>query len=96
MAQVLLCQEAHGLSFDGTSIHGYISQVSQQLLGAVLSLNELEKLWRVIYELEWSSDVTPIGFQEDIAHCCPGLSSNENVVSEKAEQEGNVGLWMCE
>jgi hypothetical protein len=51
--QPLLCRQAHGLSFDGASVHGQIAQVRQQLLRTVLGLNELEKLWRVIDELGW-------------------------------------------
>ena len=42
----------HGLSFDGTSVHGQISQVRQQFLCTVLGLNELEKFWGVIDKLE--------------------------------------------
>lgn len=88
----MLHRQAHGLSFDGTSVHGQISQVRQQLLRTVLGLNKLEKFWCVIYELEGDSTNVPVWIQRVVAHCRPGLSSDENVVSKKAEQEGNVGL----
>ena len=84
------------MSFDGTSIHGNISQVGQQLLRAVLGLNELEKLWRVINELEQIEKMSLFGFKEVMAHCGPGLSFDKNVVSKKAEQEWDVCLQIRE
>jgi len=42
---------AHRLSFDRTAVDSEVSQVSQELLGTVLALHQLEEVWRVINEL---------------------------------------------
>lgn len=41
----------HNLAFDGAAIHGQIAQVGKQFLGAILTLNEFEKIGSIVNEL---------------------------------------------
>lgn len=86
-------KRTHGLSLDGTSIHSHISEVCQELLCTILGLDEFEKLRCIIYELgEMIELMHPLAPRKFVAHCRPRLSSDENVVSKKAEEEGDIGL----
>jgi hypothetical protein len=43
----------HGLTLDGASVDGEVSEVSEELLCAVLRLHKAEEIWRIVDELRY-------------------------------------------
>lgn len=39
------------LTFDGASVHCKVAKIGEELLGAILALDELEEIWSVVDEL---------------------------------------------
>ena len=81
------------LSFDGTAIDGKISEVSEEFLGPVLTLDKFEKLGGIVDKL-LTANVNKYEIREKggVTYCCPGLSADEDVMGEQSEKEGNIGL----
>ena len=81
------------LSFDGTAIDGKISEVSEEFLGPVLTLDKFEKLGGIVDKL-LTGNVNKYEIREKggVTYCCPGLSADEDVMGEQSEKEGNIGL----
>ena len=79
------------MALDRAAVDGEVAEVSEQLLRAVLALDELEEVGRVVDELLFGDEYeTSIGKAN--THGSPGLATNEDIVRQQTEQEGDVGL----
>ena len=83
----------YDLALDRAAVDSEVAEVSEQLLRAVLALDELEEVGRVVDELMFGDEYeTSIGKAN--THGSPGLATNEDIVRQQTEQEGDVGLQM--
>ena len=79
------------MALDRATVDSKVAEVSEQLLRAVLALDELEEVGRVVDELMFGDEYeTSIGKAN--THGSPGLATNEDIVRQQTEQEGDVGL----
>ena len=70
------------LTFDRGTVDGKVSEVAEELLGAVLALNELEQLRCVINELRHNRlSTTAVNIEQCTStYSSPGLATNEDIV----------------
>lgn len=81
------------MALDRASVDDKITQVGKQLLGTVLGDDELEEVGGIVDEL-YVRYTSALSSSDPVrwTYSRPGLAGDEDVVCQKAEKEGNVGL----
>lgn len=80
------------LPLDRAAVDSEIAQVAKKLLGTILGLDKFEEIWGIVDELGHDLVSTLPMFCRARTYSGPGLSGDEDVMSQQTEQEWNVGL----